>query len=127
MRRTPPRERFVGSEHLFDLAAEAERLRAEPAPSHDGHRQITLFAESGVSIVLFDFDAGGSLRGHSADGLVNIEVLSGELEIKTSEDRHLLPAGSLLVLRPRVAHDVRAVQATRMLLTVTVHPTPSPR
>lgn len=120
--RRPPRERFVGSEHLFDLDAEGERLSAEPDGIRDGHRQITLFRGGGVSIVLFDFERGGSLKDHAADGYVTIEVLGGDLHVTTAEGQHRMRDRSLLVLRPGVGHDVRATAATRMLLTVRLDP-----
>ena len=120
--RRPPRERFVGSEHLFDLDAEGERLSAEPDGMRDGHRQITLFRGGGVSIVLFAFERGGSLKDHAADGYVTIEVLGGDLQVTTAEGEHRMRDRSLLVLRPGVRHDVRATAASRMLLTVRLDP-----
>ena len=93
--RTPPRERFEGSEHLFDLGTESARLRDEPGEARDGHRQITLFRGGGVSIVLFDFEADGWLRDHAADGYVTVHVLSGEIRIATDTQEHRMPAGSL--------------------------------
>ena len=120
--RRPPRERFVGTEHLFDLDAEGERLAAENGGMRDGHRQITLFRGGGVSIVLFDFERDGWLKDHAADGYVTIEVLSGELRMSTPEHEYRMPSGSLLVLRPGVRHDVRAEAPSRMLLTVRLDP-----
>jgi quercetin dioxygenase-like cupin family protein len=116
--RTPPRDRFAGTEHLFDLEAEAARLRGEPAGSRSGHRQVTLFSAGGVSIVLFDFEGGGSLKDHAAEGYVTVHVLSGEIQMATAEQLYRMPTGSLLVLRPGVRHDVRAETASRVLLTV---------
>lgn len=121
-RRTPPRERFEGSEHLFDLGTESARLRDEPGEARDGHRQITLFRGGGVSIVLFDFEADGWLRDHAADGYVTVYVLSGEIRMATDTQEHRMPAGSLLVLRPGIRHDVRAEVASQMLLTVRLDP-----
>ncbi|HET8777757.1 MAG TPA: cupin domain-containing protein [Candidatus Limnocylindria bacterium] len=120
--RRPPRERFVGTEHLFDLDDESERLRAEHGGQRDGHRQITLFRGGGVSIVLFDFEPGGWLKDHAADGYVTVHVLSGELHMATAEHEYRMPRGSLLVLRPGVRHDVRAELASQMLLTVRLDP-----
>jgi quercetin dioxygenase-like cupin family protein len=120
--RRPPRERFVGTEHLFDLDAEGERLAAENGGMRDGHRQITLFRGGGVSIVLFDFERDGWLKDHAADRYVTIEVLSGELRMSTAEHEYLMPSRSLLVLRPGVRHDVRAEAPSRMLLTVRLDP-----
>lgn len=125
--RTPPRERFTGDEHLFDLDAESRRLRAEPGEARDGHRQITLFRGGGVSIVLFDFEAGGWLKDHAADGYVTVHVLSGEIGMTTAAGEHRMPAGSLLVLRPGIRHDVRAETASQMLLTVRLDPSEDDR
>lgn len=125
--RTPPRERFVGGEHLFDLAAESQRLRDEPGGARDGHRQITLFRGGGVSIVLFDFEAGGRLKDHAADGYVTVLVLSGEIRMATAEEQYDMSAGSLLVLRPGITHDVQAETASRVLLTVRLDPSEDDR
>jgi quercetin dioxygenase-like cupin family protein len=126
-RRKPPRQRFVGSEHLFDLTAESQRLRDEPGGARDGHRQITLFRGGGVWIVLFDFEPDGWLMDHAADGYVTVQVLSGEIRMATAEEQYRMPAGSLLVLRPGIKHDVRAASASRMLLTVRLDPSEDDR
>jgi quercetin dioxygenase-like cupin family protein len=120
--RTPPHHRFAGGEHLFDLAAESERLRREPGEARDGHRQITLFRGGGVAILLFDFEAGGRLEDHAADGHVIVQVLSGEIEMATAEERHQMTADSLLVLRPGITHDLSARTPSRLLLTVCLDP-----
>ncbi len=117
-RRRPPRERFVGDAILFDLAAEAEALEQEPMGERNGHRQITLHRRGTTTVVLFDFEAGGHLLDHAADGDVTVQVLTGELRMRAGDQEHVMPAGSLLVLAPGVRHDVRAVTASRMLLTV---------
>ncbi|MEO5964088.1 MAG: AraC family ligand binding domain-containing protein [Candidatus Limnocylindrales bacterium] len=116
--RIPPSERFAGSEHLFDLAASAESLRREADPARDGHRQITLFHEAGSSAVLFDFEAGGRLSHHETDGLVLIQTIAGCVDVTTSQTTHGLPAGSLLVLKPGVVHDVVALVPSQVLLIV---------
>jgi quercetin dioxygenase-like cupin family protein len=118
VQRTPPRERFEGGEHLFDLAVEGQRLRGEPGGARDGHRQITLFRGGGVSIVLFDFEAGGQLKDHAADGYVTVLLLNGDIRIATAEEQHQMSSGSLLVLRPRIRHDLEAKTASSVLLTV---------
>lgn len=116
--RREPAARFAGSEHLFNLAASAESLRNEKQEARDGHRQITLVHEGGVSVVLFDFEPDGRLANHSADGLVIIQAIEGILDVATSKATHTMPAGSLLVLAPGVVHDVSARHPSQMLLTV---------
>jgi quercetin dioxygenase-like cupin family protein len=116
--RRRPAERFAGSVHRFDLPAMARTLRREDEEAPLGHRQITLYHEDDLAIVLFAFDAGGMLAGHEAEGQVAIQTVVGELEVRTPEATHRLPAGTLLVLAPGVRHDVTAPVASEMLLTV---------
>jgi quercetin dioxygenase-like cupin family protein len=93
-------------------------LRAEEHPAKDGHRQITIFRRAPVAHVLFSFEAGGGLDRHSANGLVTIHVLEGSLRVEAEGRDHALGAGQVLILAPEVPHDVRAVDASAMLLTV---------
>jgi quercetin dioxygenase-like cupin family protein len=116
--RQRPADRFAGSEHVFELAEIAERLRHEPHPATEGHRQMTIFSDGPVSLVLFDFERGGRLVDHVADGLVTIHVVAGRIAVRTQERSHELPAGSLLVLAPGVAHDLHALEPSQVLLTV---------
>ena len=120
--RQPPAERFAGDVHRFSLATEAARLRAEPRAAKDGHRQITIFRQDPVTVMLFDFEAGGVLADHEAGGIVTILVLSGRAEVRTAEGVHVLPAGDLLVLRPGVSHDLAAVEASQVLVSVHLSP-----
>ncbi len=116
--RVRPSERFAGSEHLFDLVASAEALRREADPARDGHRQITLVHQGGMTAVLFDFEAGGRLSDHEADGLVTIQTIAGMVNVATPQTTHELPAGSLLVLKAGIVHDVVAQLPSQVLLIV---------
>lgn len=49
-----------------------------------------------------------------------VRVLGGELRMTTPDGEHAMHEGSLLVLMPGVHHDVRAVTASRMLLTLSL-------
>ncbi|MFO7654074.1 MAG: hypothetical protein R6X25_09660 [Candidatus Krumholzibacteriia bacterium] len=116
--RQDPDDRYAGDEHLFDLAASADDLRREEHPARDGHRQVTLVHEDGVTVILFDFEAGGQLKHHAADGLVMIHVIAGMVDVATPETTHPIGAGSLLVLAAGVRHDVSVREPSQVLLTV---------
>ena len=116
--RTSPAERFAGSSHVLDLNKALEDLRAEAHDAKNGHRQKTVFHRAPVAKVLFSFDEGGALPDHSAHGTVSIHVLEGRFEVQADGHNHELGANQILVLHPDVAHDVRAVEAGAMLLTV---------
>lgn len=120
--RTAPADRFAGESHLFDLDDSLAALRAEPHRTPGGHRQVTLFHRSPITYVLFDFEIGGGLKEHSANGLVTIHVLEGRLKVEADGSDHDLGAGHVLILNPNVPHDVRALEVSAMLLTVQLEP-----
>lgn len=116
--RAAPLERFAGASHVFDLGAVLSELRAEAHSGQNGHRQMTIFSRRPVTQVLFDFESGGELANHSAHGLVMIHVLEGRLMVQADGQDHELSTGHVLILNPEVRHDVRAPEASAMLLTV---------
>ena len=120
--RQDPDVQFAGDEHLFDLAASARDLQREEQEARDGHRQVTLVHDHGITVVLFDFEAGGRLASHSADGQVMIHVIAGMIDVVTATARHSMAAGSLLTLAAGVQHDVTAREPSHMLLTVHLRP-----
>ena len=69
---------------------------------------------------MFYFEQGDTLPAHDADGEISIHVLEGELEVGTPEGTERVGSGELLMLSPGVEHDVEALEATEMLLTVGV-------
>jgi quercetin dioxygenase-like cupin family protein len=120
--RRPPAERFAGAVHVYSLRDALAKLRAEDHPARDGHRQITLLHRPPVTQVLFSFTAGGHIDQHSAGGLVTIHAIEGRLRVAAGGADHELEAGRMIVLDPDVPHDVRAVEASAMLLTVHLNP-----
>jgi len=116
--RPAPIERFAGQSHVFDLNRVLGELRAEAHAAESGHRQVTIFHRVPVAKVLFAFDAGGALPKHSTHGLVTIHVLEGRFMVQADGNDHELHAGQILILNPDVPHDVRASEASAMLLTV---------
>ncbi|HEY6088439.1 MAG TPA: cupin domain-containing protein [Gemmatimonadaceae bacterium] len=120
--RPSPSERFAGPEHRIELASALDALRKEPHEGKDGHRQITVFRKGPLRLVLFAFEAGGTLPAHRAPGLVVIHVLRGTVSVRTPSETHDLTAGRILVLDPEVGHDVKAHEQADMLLTISVVP-----
>lgn len=115
--RVHPEQRFDHPELQFDLNDVAAKLQAEPMGNHR-HRQETIYRHGPLTVALFLFEEGASMSEHEAKGTVTVQVLKGRLKISADGRSHELPGGSLLVLAPGVRHDVRAVEASQMLLTV---------
>lgn len=116
--REHPAERFAGESHAFNLGEVVRNLRTEAHAAEHGHRQMTIFQRAPVTQVLFAFEAGSEMAEHAAPGLVTIHVLEGRLAVQADGRDHELRAGHLLVLNPDVRHNVHALEASAMLLTV---------
>ncbi|MCL5769731.1 MAG: AraC family ligand binding domain-containing protein [Planctomycetes bacterium] len=120
--REPPEQRFAGPVHLIDLRKAGKRLLAEPPHPTQGHRQITLYRHGAATLALFHFGPGGSLVNHRANAVVNVHVMTGQVNVQTPQGTHRVEAGQMLVLAPNVPHDVQAVKTSRLLLTVCLKP-----
>lgn len=116
--RQHPEQRFDPPQIQVDLEEVAATLLAESVGPNRKHRQQTIYRHGPLTLALFLFEAGASLPQHTAKGVVTVRVLQGRLKISAMEQVHELRTGSVLVLAPGVEHDVVAVEASRMLLTV---------
>lgn len=108
-----------------DVEKVADKLLGEPLPGNRGHRQQVLYRRDRLTIALFLFEQGASLPQHLARGVVSVHVLRGRLNMTAEGQTYDLPAGSMLVLPLGTQHDVRAMEPTRMLLTVSLDDTAS--
>lgn len=116
--RETPQERFAAPEHMIDLAQAISALRNETSPIRSGHRQITLYHQRPVTLVLFAFEERGKLDDHKAAGVVTIQAVEGELTVRTEAQEYKLAPGMMVVLAPNVRHSVHATRPSAMLLTV---------
>jgi len=116
--RAHPESRFAAPQHLFDLAAEAERLKRESPAGEEGHRQETLYKHGGTTAALFVFERLTHLPPHRTRGVVLIQVLRGHVGVTAGTDAHDLHIGNFLALAPGVEHQVVAYEKSEMLLTV---------
>jgi quercetin dioxygenase-like cupin family protein len=117
--RPAPESRFDEPSLVFDLAAEVATVRAEGAAPH-GHRQKTLYKHGNRTVALFALDAGACIHEHRTAGTVTIQVVEGEITVVADGRSHRLCAGKVLVLAPKVAHEVRAECAASFLLQVSL-------
>lgn len=95
-------------ENLLDVVEiEAGKRASKLALSGDAAR-----------VLVFAFDAGAELTEHSAPGPILVQGLTGHLEFSTDEETVELRPGGMLHLDARVPHAVRALEPSKMLLTM---------
>lgn len=102
----------------FNLETETERLRQKEHWLRDGRISETLVKYSDFRIVLILMRAGTLMEEHKADARISIQALSGRLLVQLPEKLVELSTGHLLVLEKCLPHDVKAVEDSAFLLSI---------
>ncbi len=104
--------------HLeFDLLAEIEKLRREPA-YESGRNAKTMVKYEDFRVVLTAIKGGTHIQEHHSAGRISVQTVAGHIRMHALEREFDLPQGRLLVLDRAVQHDVEALQDSAFLLTV---------
>lgn len=74
--------------------------------------------KSGGTITLFAFDKGQGLSEHTAPFDALVVVVEGSVEIKISNEKHLVKGGEMLILPANKPHEVKAIEQFKMILTM---------
>lgn len=106
----------------FDLHAETEALRAEPAWAEHGRTAKTLIKAGQLRIVVVALRAGGSIGDDDVYAPLAIQVLTGAVRADRAGDATDLPSGGLAVFEEGPGWQVTAVEDSIVLLTVTWPP-----
>jgi quercetin dioxygenase-like cupin family protein len=91
-----------------------------------GVMPVSVLKSTGANVVVFAFDAGLTLREHTAQLPALIQVLEGEVVVTV--DGHDIPLrpGGILHIEPHVPHSVHAANEARVQLTVLLIDSPGP-
>ena len=101
----------------FELAAEIEKLRREPA-YETGRNAKTMVKYEDFRIVLTAIKSGTRIQEHHSAGRISVQTVAGHIRMRALGREFDLPQGRLLVLDRGVQHDVEALQDSAFLLTV---------
>lgn len=103
----------------IDLVAFAEQIKNEPSWKDSDRNAITVYKTNGLRIVLIALHAGAEMPKHTADGIISLQVLEGQIKFTTDQESVELGKGQMLALHERIPHSVMALQETVFLLTLT--------
>ena len=101
----------------FDLAAQIQDLRREPAWT-SGHNSKTMVKHPDLRLVLTVMKANTSIHEHSAAGSISVHTVAGHIRMHVAGREFDLPAGHLLALDAAVPHDVEALEESAFVLTI---------
>ena len=103
----------------IDLSSFTKQIRGEKAWKDSDRNAITVFKTDGMRIVLIALHKDAEMKKHTADGMISIQVLEGQILFTTEEQSVELGKGEMLALHENIPHSVLAKEETIVLLTLT--------
>ncbi len=111
--------------HLLDaplvtinIPAFIEQLKQEKAWKESDRNTITVFKTNGMRIVLIALHKGAEMATHTANGIISVQVLEGQIKFTTGAQTEELNKGQMLTLHENIPHSVLAMEETVFLLTL---------
>jgi quercetin dioxygenase-like cupin family protein len=102
----------------FDLQPALQQLRGDDSYHRSGRLGRTLARSGRLRIVLVALNEGVEVGTHQAESPMTIQVLDGRIGFRVAGENHELSAGQVLFFGPGEAHDIRALQESALLLTI---------
>ena len=104
----------------MDLNAFITQIKEEESWKTGDRNAITVFKNDNMRIVLAALHAGAEMKAHKAKGMLNVQVLEGQISFRTAMDTAELSVGQMIVLHPDILHSVYAHEESVFLLTMSM-------
>ncbi|MFC5336928.1 cupin domain-containing protein [Leucobacter denitrificans] len=113
--------RSVNGPKPFTLAAaNLDDLLAAAPVSGEKFQIKRIFQGTGVRMIRLTFAAGQTMREHSTNAPLVVQVLEGTVAFRIAGEELTLPAGAILHVEPSELHELEAVTDAHLLLTLAV-------
>jgi quercetin dioxygenase-like cupin family protein len=114
-----PMERPLAEPNMiFDLPPLLRELREDESYTRSGRLGRTLAKSGRLRLTLVALNAGIEVGTHHADSPMTIQLLEGRLGFRVEGREQELHAGQVLFFGPGEAHDIRAIEESALLLTL---------
>lgn len=115
-----PVSRALTGKHLtFVLTELIAELRQDDHYLRNGRIGRTLVKEGVLRLTLTVLAEGAEVGTHHAAAPMTLQVLEGRLRYRVGSEEHELREGEFLFFGPGHAKDIRALEDTALLLTIT--------
>ena len=102
----------------IDLKDFTKTIKSESAWKEKDRNAITVYKTNGLRMVLMAMHKNAVLERHTADGIISVQVLEGEINFTTDDKEVTLKEGEMLALHRGLHHSVEAVKESVFLLTI---------
>jgi quercetin dioxygenase-like cupin family protein len=103
---------------IFDLEPQVRELRDDESYRRSGRLGRTLARSGRLRLVLVVLNSGVEVGTHQADSPMTLQLIQGRLGFRINGQSHELQEGQVLFFGPGDAHDIRALEESALLLTL---------
>jgi quercetin dioxygenase-like cupin family protein len=115
----PEGTRLMDALVSMDIPEFIKQLKSEATWENSDRNAITVFKTNGMRIVLIALHEDALLKKHTADGIISVQVLEGEIIFSTDGQSVLIKKGQMIALHKELPHNVKAIKESVFLLTLT--------
>ena len=110
---------LTGDNLTFDLAGQIADLRRDESYARSGRVGRTLVKAGPLRLTLVIIAEGVEIGTHHAASPMTLQPLEGGLRYRVGDDDFEIARGELLFFGPGHAQDIRALEDSALLLTIT--------
>jgi quercetin dioxygenase-like cupin family protein len=103
----------------INLSEFIKQIKSETTWGSSDRNAITVFKTNGLRIVLIALHKDAVMKEHTADGIISVQVLEGEINFSADKRSTLLKQHDMVVLHKGMPHSVQAMEESVFLLTLT--------
>jgi len=116
---SPITRALAGKNLSFDLAVQIAELREDGSYIRSGRVGRTLVKAGPLRLTLTLIAEGVGVGTHHAASPMTLQVVQGRLHYRVDDEEFELGQGEVLFFGPGHAQDIRALEDTALLLTIT--------
>ena len=102
----------------MDIPDFIKQIKSEPTWDKSDRNAITIYKTDGMRIVLIALHEDAVIAKHSANGVISIQVLEGEIVFTAVNQSVVLKKGQMIGLHKGEPHIVAAAKESVFLLTL---------
>lgn len=102
----------------MDLKEYTKTIKSEKTWKEKDRNAMTVYKTDGMRIVLIALHKGAVLEKHTANGIISVQVMDGEINFSTDDQTVNLKEGQSVALHKMIPHEVTAIKETVFLLTL---------
>jgi quercetin dioxygenase-like cupin family protein len=95
------------------------QIKSEATWENSDRNALTIYKTNGMRMVLIALHEEAVIKKHTAEGIISVQLLEGEIVFSTDEQSVVMKEGEVIALHKGLPHEVKANKESVFLLTLT--------